>query len=300
MVASTRSFSLSVNAPSKECSRPIADQLNFTVNGRSFAAQAWGDPSATPVLAIHGWLDNSASFYRLAPLLSEAYVVAIDTAGHGLSDYRGGGEPYNIWQDVDEIFAIADALGWQRFALLGHSRGAILSTLSAGTFPERITHLMLLDGFVPPPVEAGDAPKQLARSIADTRGLARAKVYRQLDRMIEARMRGFWPLSREAATALIERGVIEVEGGYCWRADPALHSASSLKLTAEHIKAFVDRISAPIELLLASSGLVERHTGQASALQGVEAKVIEGTHHFHMEEQASEIAGILNGFLAGQ
>jgi len=267
-----------------------AKQLRFDVNGLSIQAQAWGDPSGIPIFAVHGWLDNSASFYRLAPLMNQFYVVAIDCAGHGLSDHRSRQEPYNIWQDIGEIFAVADALGWDRFGLLGHSRGAIICTLAAGTFPERISHLGLLDGMLPPPTPAGDAPQQLAQSIIDTRRTRRQSVYDDYEPMIQARMHGLWSLSRAAASALVMRGSKSVEGGYQWCADPLLKAASSLKLTQEQIQAFVDRIEAPVKLLLAKGGTVARYPAQVKGLARFNPEVLPGTHHFHMEEQAELVA----------
>lgn len=271
--------------------------LNIHAQGMTFAAQAWGDPANPPVLALHGWLDNSASFYRLAPLLSNHYVVALDTAGHGLSDHRRHQEPYNIWQDVGEVFAIADELGWERFALLGHSRGAIISTLCAGTFPERITHLGLLDGFMPQPVPPEKAPEQLAKSIVENRRIKTHSTYKERKHMVRARMIGLWALSSDAASALVERGIKEVEGGYCWRSDPRLSTASALKLTAEQVEAFVNRVQAPARLLLAEEGLLTRFADVLSVPDSWSIERLEGNHHFHMEEQAEEIAGILNRFL---
>lgn len=271
--------------------------LKINALGMTFAAQAWGDPSNPPILALHGWLDNSASFYRLAPLLSDYYVVALDTAGHGLSDHRVTQEPYNIWQDVGEIFAIADELGWERFALLGHSRGAIISTLCAGTFPERVTHLGLLDGFMPQPVALEDAPKQLAQSILENRQIKSHGVYKDRKLMVRARMIGLWTLSSPAAKVLVERGVKEVEGGYCWRSDPRLNTASALKFSSEQMAAFVGRVQAPAKLLLAEKGLLTRFADVLSVPERWSVEELPGNHHFHMEEQAEAIAGILNRFL---
>ncbi|WP_439133643.1 alpha/beta fold hydrolase [Pseudomaricurvus sp.] len=273
------------------------NQLSISAQGMTFAAQAWGDPLNPPVLALHGWLDNSASFYRLAPFLSDHYVVALDTAGHGFSDHRQHQGPYNIWQDVGEVFAIADELGWERFALLGHSRGAIISTLCAGTFPERITHLGLLDGFMPQPIALEKAPEQLAQSIIENQQVKAHGVYKERKLMERARMIGLWALSPEAASALVERGVQEVEGGYCWRSDPRLSTASALKLSTEQIAAFVGRVQAPAKLLLAEKGLLTRFAQVLSVPENWSIENLPGNHHFHMEEQAEDIAGILNRFL---
>jgi len=276
-----------------------ATQLSFTVQGRIFKAQQWGDPSGKPVLALHGWLDNSASFYRLGPLLKGVNLIAVDMAGHGFSDHRLGVRPYNIWEDVSEIMALADELDWQRFSLLGHSRGAIISALIAGAFPERIEYLALLEGIWPASAQAEQAPEQLAQSILDAQKTKRLRVLSDLSSMIGARLKGVWPLSEASATALTERGVREVEGGYCWSTDGQLMNASAVKLTDAHFDAFTQRLSMPVKLLLAEEGLLKNAAGFMDKLSHypfIDVHCTPGTHHWHMEQQAPLLAGLLNDF----
>ena len=119
-----------------------------------------------PVLALHGWLDNCASFDFLAPLITSSNtqtldMVTLDLAGHGLSDHRSGLSAYNNWQDLIEILLVTEQLGWSRFALIGHSRGAMISTLFAATYPEKVTHLVGIEGLLPGTTEENQAPAQL-------------------------------------------------------------------------------------------------------------------------------------------
>lgn len=108
-----------------------------------------GDGTGEPVLALHGWLDNCASFDRLAPLLEGINLVAMDMAGHGRSYHRSPHANYNIWEEAEDIIGVSEALGWRNFSLLAHSRGAIASVITAGAFPKRIKRLALIDGLVP-------------------------------------------------------------------------------------------------------------------------------------------------------
>ena len=54
----------------------------------TFSALEWGNADDKPVLALHGWLDNAASFTPLAPRLKNVRLIAVDLAGHGRSQHR--------------------------------------------------------------------------------------------------------------------------------------------------------------------------------------------------------------------
>jgi pimeloyl-ACP methyl ester carboxylesterase len=276
-------------------------ELNFSVNGAQFAAQAWGDPKGYPVLALHGWLDNSASFFELAPRLPGVYFVALDLAGHGKSDHRLGSAAYNIWEDIAEIFSIADQLGWVEFGLLGHSRGAIIAMLAAGTFPERIRHLALIEGIFPEPSSAQDAPKILAQSIKDIQSQSgRANTfYPSLESAINARERGKFPLSYTAAKALTERGVIFTAEGFSWRTDRRLLATSAVRLLPEQTDAFIRQVMCPVMLMLADDGITKLYPTFLNALSRyphIQKHMLGGGHHLHMESAAANVAELLVAF----
>lgn len=276
-------------------------QLSFQVNGLQFSAQAWGDPTHMPVLSLHGWLDNSSSFFALAPQLKDVYLVALDLAGHGQTNHRLGFAPYNIWEDVVEIFAVAEQLGWQKFALLGHSRGGIIAALAAGTFPDRITHLGLIEGLLPEPTRSEDAPKQLALSIkgVQTQIAKPLSLYKDIASAISSRERGMFPLSYEAAKALTERGVKKVKGGFHWSTDQRLLAPSAIKLLPEQISAFITRISAPIQLILAQDGIPKLYPAYQTIVAqypNIAVETLAGGHHLHMEQEVAAVAAIFNRF----
>ncbi len=278
-------------------------ELTLKVNGLEFAAQEWGRAGQLPVLALHGWLDNAASFYKLAPQLHNLHIIAPDLAGHGQSSHRPGQTAYTPWDDINDIFAIADYLGWQRFVLLGHSRGAIIGSLAAGTFPERFIGLALIEGMLPEPALPHDVPMQLASAINGLRAQQQKvpSLYKNIDVAIKARERGLFPLSNAAATALTNRGIIMREGGFSWSSDPRLMAPSVLKLSKEQLAAFVNRITAPVKLLLANNGLpkiYENYLAEINGFPNVDYEVLDGGHHLHMEEESPLVAEKLNTFLA--
>ena len=137
---------------------PEPDELRVTVrDGLTLAARAWGTlrPTSSVVLALHGWLDNASSFDLIAPLLlglpSEPYVVALDFAGHGRSDWRGRGMAgfgYHFVDFVADTKHFVDRLGLAAGAeltVLGHSMGGNVGLVLAGTFPELVSRLILVD-----------------------------------------------------------------------------------------------------------------------------------------------------------
>lgn len=281
-------------------------EQRFELDGLSLSAQVWGEVGAPPVLALHGWLDNSASFEALAQKLGDVHLVALDLAGHGRSDHRPGVGPYSIWEDVGDVFAVADQLGWHSFHLLGHSRGGIIGMLAAGTFPERIQSLALVEALWPEVHQVSDAPRQLARAILETRALNQKKltVYTDPERAIRAREKGMFPLSHGAARLLTERGLKPVADGYSWSSDPRLLLPSAVKFTEAHLEAFLARSTAPMCLILGRLGIPKLFEHYQDALRRFPERLqwmeLPGGHHLHMEEQAPDVAACLQRFFAGE
>ena len=97
------------------------------------------------MLALHGWLDNAASFLPMAPFLGTLELVAIDLPGHGRSAHLPAGADYSFPGAIASVLDVADALGWERFALLGHSMGAGIASVVAAACPERIEKLVAVE-----------------------------------------------------------------------------------------------------------------------------------------------------------
>jgi pimeloyl-ACP methyl ester carboxylesterase len=254
-----------------------------------------------PVLALHGWLDNAASFNALQPGLQGVRLVALDLMGHGFSDHRPACMPYYIWDNLAEVVAVADELGWQRFHLLGHSMGASISSLLAGAMPDRVASLIMLEG-LGPLVDAPDQlPEQMALAIRRRNKRSRSpRFYPDIEAAVEARMQGRFPVGEQAARWLVERSIVHTAKGFRWRSDPALTLPSVLRMSEDQVRAFLYRIRCPALLVLASNGIATELTERrAECVRNLQRLTLNGGHHLHLEPEASvTIAETINRFYA--
>ena len=269
----------------------------------SFTAKAWGDPSGRRVLALHGWLDNCASFDHLAPLLEQTYFIALDCAGHGQSEHRAQYASYGIWTDVGDVFRIADALGWDQFHLLGHSRGSMIAFLAAGTIPERILSVCLLEGIFPYLTVAAEAPSRLRKSIEDLAAAATKpkRYYQNFDQAVRARAQGIFPIAEEDALALATHGVARDAQGFYWLYDPKLMAVSEVGFCPEQADAFASAITAPVAVFIAKEGLLHGDPKMQEWLGEHPhfcVHLLPGGHHFHMHAQADALAQLINSFFS--
>jgi pimeloyl-ACP methyl ester carboxylesterase len=275
-------------------------ERKFLVNGYQLMANEWHEDGEHKVIALHGWLDNAASFDRLAPLLYNCHLVALDAPGHGLSDHKSPQATYNIWDDLLDILAVADQLNWHDFTLVGHSRGAIISVLLAAAAPARIKSLVLLDGIWAQGVKIEDTAKQLAQFIEGNRAakVKKGPVYRTVEAAVDMRSQAS-SMCSESARLIVERGLKLVDGGFTWRTDPRLLTASAFKMTDQHNHALMDAVAAPILLLLAEQGLGANPLilQQVKQYSLIEHQLLPGSHHFHMEQPAEDIAERIIEFL---
>lgn len=277
--------------------------IELACPNQRLAARAWGEPALPKLLALHGWLDNAASFDALAPLLcGHFHIVAVDFPGHGHSQWRPLGAWYHYVDYLSDALAAADALGWQRFGLLGHSLGAAVASMLAGACPERVERLLLIEGLGPITGAVDDAAKQLGHALIE-RANANTKaprVFADLDEAVTARMRA-GDLSVTAARALVERGVKPVGGGLTWSTDPRLMLASPVRYVEEQILAVLREIRAPTGLILAQPEQPymprEAMDTRIAQVAGIEVTRLSGAHHLHMEVP-QPVAGALLNFRA--
>ena len=278
---------------------PVVEEIRLSLPHIELAAHIFGPQDGLPVIALHGWLDNANSFARLAPKLSGLRIVAVDFAGHGHSDHRPRGAGYALADYAFDVLCVAEQLGWKQFALLGHSLGAIVSVIIAGSFPERVTRLALIDGIVlrsGPDIDAAEnMGKALEAQLAH--GHKRKSVHPTLDRAIEARMKGMVAVSREAAELLAQRGMMPVPGGYSWRSDSRLTLPSPLRLTDAQAMSFVRRVTCPTMLVVAEEGMLASHPELLDRLPFTLER-LAGGHHLHLNDEAGAtlVADCFNRF----
>lgn len=283
-------------------SSPVPREMTWDVHGLHYAGLCWGDPSNPPLLALHGWLDNAASFSPLAALLGgQFYVVALDLSGHGHSAWRSADATYQVYDDLPQIRAIIDQLGWSECALMGHSRGAIIATLFAATFPEQVTRLVLLDGSVPSPLEDEGFVEQMRRFMLEKERLLN-RHYRVFEEEQQAvTVREEQGLDRASAQLIASRNLRACEGGFTWSTDPRLRGASAVKMTTAQIDIVLAAVTMPCLLLAAEQGLVVKHARAFESLEkrmpDVWVEQVPGGHHFHMEKGVDTLAQRLQRFL---
>lgn len=282
----------------------LFEEVRLSLPHLEVAAHLYGAEDGQPVIALHGWLDNAATFSRLAPRLQGLRIVALDLPGHGHSDHRPAGAGYNIWDYAHDVLQVAEQFGWQRFSLLGHSMGAIVSVLLAGALPDRVERLALIDGVIPYTGEADTAPQKLGAALKAMLSVddKRKPVYAAFDQAVEARMNGVGAVSREAAERLAQRGLMPVPGGYTWRTDARLMLPSSMRLTDAHARAFVEQIACPASLVLAEQGLLTRpELLEFADSLPFAVQRLPGGHHLHLDDDAGAdaVAAVFNAFFQG-
>jgi haloacetate dehalogenase len=102
-----------------------------------------------PLLLLHGNPLTHVSWHKVAPSLARGFtVVAPDLRGYGDSSKPDGGEDhaaYTFRAMAEDNVAVMRALGFGRFAVAGHDRGARVGFRMALDHPGMVTHLAALD-----------------------------------------------------------------------------------------------------------------------------------------------------------
>ncbi len=142
--------------------------LRLRANGVGLHAAAAGPEDGPLVVVLHGFPEFWWGWRRqIGPLAAAGLrVVAPDQRGYGLSDKPPGVRAYDLDALADDVLGLADALGRERFAVVGHDWGAVLAWHLAARDPGRVERAAVLNGPHPAAWRAHAAahPSQALRS----------------------------------------------------------------------------------------------------------------------------------------
>jgi pimeloyl-ACP methyl ester carboxylesterase len=266
-------------------------------------ADATAQPRGTVVL-VHGYMDAAATWDRVGPVLAAAgfRVLAPDMRGFGDGARIPAGAYYHF---VDYVFDLADlslALSPEPFALVGHSMGGTISTLFAGTFPERLTRLALLEGLGPPdnPPELG--PIRMRRWIEEVRAVrARGEKHTTFTR--EDALRRLAANHADVPEAVLATRlphlIAERNELVAWRNDPLHRTTSPMPFSAKLFVEFAKKVTCPV--LFASGGPRGYHppdeNDRIAAFANIETFDIPDAGHMMHWTKPAELAERLMAFL---
>lgn len=141
-----------------------------TDDGVGLAVEATG--TGAPFLMVHGFTGAKEDFSdHVARFAEHARVVTFDHRGHGESDDPSEPAAYSLDRLASDTLAVADALGLERFRLLGHSMGGMVARRLVLAHPDRVEALVLMDTSPGPPDGVDPELVDAAARVALTDGM---------------------------------------------------------------------------------------------------------------------------------
>jgi pimeloyl-ACP methyl ester carboxylesterase len=122
----------------------IQEQQHIDVSGVRLHLRRAG--SGDPMLFLHGFPESSLSWVRqLEAFAPRHHVAAPDGRGFGRSDVPSGVDAYAVDRLVGDVLAVADALGAERFTLVGHDWGGLVGWITAARHAARVERLVIVN-----------------------------------------------------------------------------------------------------------------------------------------------------------
>ena len=280
-----------------------------------YHVRVWGTPAPdkTPLVLLHGWMDVAASYqFMVDALRHDHYIIAPDWRGFGLTATT---EADNFWfpdylADLD--FLLDHYVPDGPIHLVGHSMGGNVAMLYAGIRPERIRHLVNLEGFGMPATRPSQAAGRYASWMDSLKKLHQGemdlKAYDSVDGVAQRLMKTNARLSADKAHWLARHWAQETVQGQ-WRIlGQAAHKMPHAMLyRLDEVQALYGAITAPTLMVEAADDslgqwfkgkftLEEHHERVKVVAQLKTVQVADAGHMVH-HDQPLVVANLIDEFL---
>jgi pimeloyl-ACP methyl ester carboxylesterase len=254
------------------------------------------------LLLIHGWPETWYAWRHVMPALAQDFtVVAVDQRGIGLSDKPATG--YDTGTLANDLVALMDALGHERFAVAGHDTGFAIGYALAADHPERVERVALLE--IPGPPLAAGAPPVFVPSHINNRlwHIPFNRVEGLPEQLIAGNEAAFFGYEFAIQGGKLPMEVVDYYVDLLSRPGVLAGSLGWYRAFDATLAQNAERATRKLTMpVLAIGGELSygAHVGEAmqALAEDVTSVVITGTGHWVAEEEPEQVLAALTGFLA--
>ncbi len=225
--------------------------------------------------------------------------MAPDLRGHGDSEWAKGSS-YSLADNVYDLTRLMRFAGLQEAAIVGHSMGGMVALAYAGTYPETVSRLVVLDGAFLSDSQPAPIAEQMSRWID------------QLDRISEHQESTFLTIEGAAkrlsarnkrltpalALHLARHGVRQGSDGlYRWKFDHHQRARAPYRLSPEDYVALWSRITRPTLLMWGDESFLPDPAGLLAHFKSAELEKIAGAGHWLHHDRLEVVLASLRRFL---
>jgi pimeloyl-ACP methyl ester carboxylesterase len=298
-----------MNAATSNLPRP--ETFKVMLSGLEHALYRWPGPAqatVSPVLLLHGWLDQALSFSELAShLCAQREVWALDFRGHGASQWIGSGGYYHFadyQRDIADLFDLDFSFA-RGCDVIGHSMGGAVATYAAALFPKVIARLVTLEGFSATHRSPETAPERFKEWLDGLRKVGKGPRYYASEQDLIARAsRSFPELDAAQVRLFVQRAAIATEQGFRWRYDPLHLTTSPQPFSAATFIGFASQVKVPVLAVRGSkssmSGIGDSDIDRrlASFAGPLRLVTMEGAGHMMHLTHSQEVATLITTWLS--
>ncbi len=259
-------------------------------------------------MLLHGFMDVASSWDEVADVLAGAgyRVLAPDLRGFGAAPRAPLGSSFYFPDYIADVDALVreSVRPDEALFVVGHSMGGTVATLLAGTYPERVKKLAVLEGLGPADTPLDEGPRRMREFAETTRRYRgeRHRTMRDLEEVVSRLRMGHPTVDDATLRAHAERLVTApADGeGYVWAYDPLHRARSPYPFQAAAFRAFAAAIQCPV--LIVSGGPTGFHPldedERAGAFRTREIAVIDDAGHMMHWTRPERLAALIVAFFA--
>ena len=283
-----------------------SSSLFFDVRGLKYHIREWGNKKGKPLFLLHGWMDVSASFQFTVEHLSRDWrVLAPDWRGFGLSEWTK--TEYWFQDYVADFNCIVEKLApTGTISLVGHSMGGNIAGIFAGVRPDKISRLVLAEGFAIRPINVNKSPERYMKWFDCIKSPKRLRPYSSFSDVVKRLITNTPNIDPKNAEFLALHWAHKTESGTIeLRADPKHKHPSPALYQSNEALSYWKRIKAPVMWIHSDSSWLKNFMkNQFSEIDVyrkafdklTETTIKESSHMMHLD-QPKKFARTIENFL---